>query len=75
MNGTLQSSDDGGANWDFLAHIGDAKMGYGYSDATVLRDGNIAVAFQRTFDPPVKGIEGGGYDIGLTIIKPQAAQQ
>jgi hypothetical protein len=68
-NGTLQRSDDGG-KWQFLAHIGDASMGYGYSDAHVLRDGSIAVAFQRTFDPPVGSIEGGGYDIGLAIIKP-----
>jgi hypothetical protein len=69
-NGTLQASANGGGEWDFLAHIGDAKMGYGYSDAHVLRDGSVAVAFQRTFEPPVKSIEGGGYDIGLAIIKP-----
>ena len=44
--------------------------GYGYSDAHVLRDGSVAMAFQRTFDPPVPSIEGGGYDIGLAIATP-----
>ena len=44
--------------------------GYGYSDAHILRDGSVAMAFQRTFDPPVPSIEGGGYDIGLAIATP-----
>ena len=45
-------------------------MGYGYSDALVLRDGIVAIAFQRTFDPPtLPSIEGGGYDVGLAIVK------
>ena len=44
--------------------------GSGYSDAHVLRDGSVAMAFQRTFDPPVPSIEGGGYDIGLAIATP-----
>ena len=68
-NGTLQRSSDGGGEWEFVAHIGDAKMGYGYSDAHVLHDGSVAVAFQKTFDPPAPGVEGGGYDIGLAVIK------
>ena len=38
-------------------------------DAQVLRDGTVAMAFQKTFDPPVSGIEGGGYDVGLALIK------
>ena len=67
-NGTLQRSRNGGAAWDFLAHIGDAAMGYGYGDAHVLRDGTVALAFQRTFDPAVPNIEGGGYDIGLALV-------
>ena len=40
-----------------------------YSDAHVLKDGSVAVAFQKTFDPPVPSIEGGGYDVGLAIFK------
>ena len=44
--------------------------GYGYADAHILRDGSVAMAFQRTFDPPVPSIEGGGYDIGLAIATP-----
>jgi|EP01046_Picozoa_sp_COSAG06_P024781 hypothetical protein len=38
-------------------------------DAQVLRDGTVAMAFQKTFDPPVPGVEGGGYDVGLALIK------
>jgi hypothetical protein len=45
------------------------NLPYGYSDAHVLRDGSVAVVFQRTFDPLVKSIDGGGYDIGLAITK------
>eukprot|EP01052_Picozoa_sp_SAG31_P040439 SAG31_NODE_5856_length_2291_cov_10.778285_1_plen_187_part_00 len=67
-NGTLQRSSNGGAAWDFMAHVGDAAMGYGYGDAHVLRDGTVALAFQRTFDPPSPSIEGGGYDIGLALF-------
>ena len=66
MSGTLQGSANGGGEWEFIAHIGDASMGYGYSDAHVLRDGSFAVGFHT----PIKSIEGGGYDIGLAIIKP-----
>eukprot|EP01051_Picozoa_sp_SAG22_P029204 SAG22_NODE_10704_length_520_cov_0.921615_2_plen_49_part_01 len=39
------------------------QTGYGYGDAHVLRDGSVVVAFQKTFDPPVPSIEGGGYDV------------
>lgn len=35
----------------------------------MLKDGSVAVAFQKTFDPPVPSIEGGGYDVGLAIFK------
>lgn len=70
MNGTLQRSHNGGAGWEFVEHIGEASMGYGYGDAHILKDGSVALAFQRTFDPPDHGIEGGGYDIALTIVKP-----
>ena len=56
------------ADWEFVDHIGEAKMGYGYSDVHVLKDGSVAIAFQRTFNPPVSGIEGGGYDVGLAIV-------
>ena len=33
-----------------------------------MQDGNLVVAFQRTFDPPDQGIEGGGYDVGLALV-------
>ena len=46
--------------------------GAGYSDALVLPDGSggevLAMAFQKTFDPPVPSIEGGGYDMGLALL-------
>ena len=50
---TVQLSTNGGAEWEFVDYIGVATMGYGYSDAQVLRDGSVAIAFQKTFDPPV----------------------
>ena len=42
--------------------------GAGYSDAHILRDGDkhvLAMAFQKTFDPKVPSIEGGGYDLAV----------
>ena len=36
-----------------------------------LADGSIVVAYQKTFDPPVRSIEGGGYDIGFARIEPE----
>ena len=44
---------------------------YGYSDAALVGDGSLAIAFQRTFDPPDHGIEGGGYDVGLALVQLQ----
>jgi hypothetical protein len=28
----------------------------------------LAMAFQKTFEPPVPSIEGGGYDMGFAIL-------
>jgi len=67
-NYTLHSSADGGASWDFVDRV--YGMGAGYSDAHVLHNGDqtvLAMAFQKTFEPPVKSIEGGGYDMGLAL--------
>ena len=69
-NYTLHSSQDGGASWDFVDRV--YAGGAGYSDATVVPDGQggrvLLMAFQKTFDPPVPGIEGGGYDVGVARL-------
>ena len=65
-NYTLQSSSDGGASWRFVTTV--EPLGAGYSDAVLLRDGTLAIAFQKTFDPPVRSIEGGGYDLALALV-------
>ena len=68
-NYTLQTSTDGGATWDFGEII--QKGGAGYSDALILRGGGekkLAIAYQKTFDPPQHSIEGGGYDIALALV-------
>merc|ERR1712190_382787 len=66
-NYTLHHSWDGGASWEFVDRV--YPGGAGYSDAVVASDGKggqmLVMAFQKTFDPPVPGIEGGGYDIGV----------
>ena len=28
----------------------------------------LAMAFQKTFEPPVPSVEGGGYDMGLALL-------
>jgi hypothetical protein len=68
-NYTLHRSTDGGASWDFVNRV--YAMGAGYSDALVLHDGNesfLAMAFQKTFEPPIPSIEGGGYDMGFAVL-------
>jgi len=68
-NYTLHQSEDGGASWDLVNRV--YAGGAGYSDAHVLRDGDkqvLAMAFQKTFDPPVPSIEGGGYDIAVALL-------
>lgn len=70
-NGTLQRSDNGGASWELAAHLTPGIYpagGYGYSDITLLRDGTVAVIYQKTFDPYDGSIEGGGYDLGLARV-------
>lgn len=72
-NGTLQQSNDGGATWEFAAHIstgGYPAGGYGYSDIHLTSDGALGVLYQRTFDPPERSIEGGGYDLAFARIEP-----
>ena len=69
-NYTLHSSRDGGASWEFVDRI--YAGGAGYSDMNVLpaHGGKqvVGVAFQKTFDPPVPTIEGGGYNLGFATI-------
>ena len=70
-NGTLQRSDNGGATWQFAAHITTGALpagGYGYSDIHLLPDGTVSVVYQRTFNPYDHGIEGGGYDLAVASI-------
>jgi len=67
-NYTMQVSHTGGATWELLDHV--EPLGAGYSDAHLMPDGSLLVAFQRTFDPPVPSIEGGGYDLALARIPP-----
>ena len=70
-NYTLHSSTDGGAEWSFENRV--YAGGAGYSDAHVVRTGEgdkraLAMVFQKTFDPPVPGVEGGGYDMGFSLF-------
>ena len=71
-NYTLHKSEDGGASWEFVNRV--YPLGAGYSDAVVVPDPNapmgqtLLMAFQKTFNPPVAGEEGGGYDIGLARL-------
>ena len=67
-NYTMQRSVDGGASWEHLIQVGKPSGGAGYSDAHLLEDGTLGVVYQKTFDPPVRSIEGGGYDLALAII-------
>jgi hypothetical protein len=69
---TLHSSSNGGATWDFASRV--YGGGAGYSDAIVVADPavpggeTLLMAFQKTFTPPVLGVEGGGYDVGLARL-------
>ena len=62
-----------GASWEFAAHIsGTARKpagGYGYSDIQLLSDGSVGIAYQKTFNPYVGTIEGGGYDLAFAQIR------
>lgn len=72
-NYTLHASDDGGASWQLINRV--YPLGAGYSDAHVLPDPaaknglTLAMVFQKTFEPPVPSIEGGGYDMGLALLE------
>jgi hypothetical protein len=70
-NYTVHRSKDG-ASWDFVNRV--YSGGAGYSDALVVPDPQapsgrvLLMAFQKTFTPPVPGIEGGGYNVGLARL-------
>ena len=71
-NYTLHQSHDGGASWEFVNRI--YPLGAGYSDANIVPDPAAAggytllMSFQKTFNPPVQGVEGGGYDIAVARL-------
>lgn len=71
-NYSLHTTSDSGATWDPAIEI--YPHGAGYSDTYVVADESVPggrillMAFQRTFEPPVQGIEGGGYDVALTRV-------
>jgi len=68
-NYTVSRSVDNGASWEIVNRV--FAGGAGYSDMHVLNNGTgtvLAIAFQKTFDPPVPAIEGGGYSIGLILM-------
>ena len=71
-NGALERSTNGGETWEFAAHITPGVYpagGYGYSDLQPLSDGSgVAIVYQKTFNPPIRSIEGGGYDIGFARV-------
>ena len=64
-NYTLHHSGNGGETWSPGTEV--YGLGAGYSDAHVVPDAqapggrSLLMAFQKTFEPPVPGIEGGGY--------------
>lgn len=71
-NYTLHRSRNGGGSWEAVTRV--YALGAGYSDAIVVPDSTapsgetLLMAFQKTFEPPVSGIEGGGYDVGLARL-------
>ena len=71
-NYTLHKSNDGGASWEFVNRV--YPLGAGYSDAHVVPDAaapsgfTLLMSFQKTFNPPVPSIEGGGYDLALARL-------
>lgn len=48
--------------------------GAGYSDSHVVPDASspsgatLLMGFQKTFQPPVPGVEGGGYDMAVALL-------
>ena len=48
--------------------------GAGYSDSIVIPDSSapggatLLMGFQKTFEPPVAGVEGGGYDMAVALL-------
>ena len=48
--------------------------GAGYSDSIVVPDpsapggATLLMGFQKTFEPPVAGVEGGGYDMAIALL-------
>ena len=66
-NYTLHQSTNGGAHWELVDRV--YPLGAGYSDAHVVPDisspngHTLLMGFQKTFNPPVKSLEGGGYDM------------
>ena len=48
--------------------------GAGYSDSIVVPDpsspsgATLLMGFQKTFEPPVPGVEGGGYDMAVALL-------
>ena len=68
-NYSLHTTDDSGATWEPAIEV--YAPGAGYSDAYVVPDEGepagrtLLMACQRTFEPPVTGIEGGGYNLAL----------
>ena len=64
----MDVSVDDGASWQHLTQVGEPSGGAGYSDAHLLADHTLGVVYQKTFEPPVPSIEGGGYDLALAVI-------
>ena len=71
-NYTLHHSGNGGETWSPGMEV--YGLGAGYSDAHVVPDAqapggrSLLMAFQKTFEPPDKNIEGGGYNMGFAVL-------
>ena len=71
-NYTLHQSTNGGAHWDAGRRV--YPLGAGYSDAHVVPDPTspnghtLLMGFQKTFVPPVRSVEGGGYDMAVARL-------
>jgi hypothetical protein len=71
-NYTLHQSTDSGAHWELVDRV--YPLGAGYSDAHVVADPtspyghSLLMGFQKTFEPPVPGVEGGGYDMAVARL-------
>ena len=63
-NYTVYTSEDGGRHWQWLTGVYSGPSGY--SDMTLLPNGQLAVGFQRGLG--IKGVVGTGYEMAYARV-------